>query len=351
MQTIPLSRPSITKEEKMAVTAVLNTGWIVEGQERDAFEQEFAQFIGAPYVRVTDGATSALFLSLKYLSIEPGDEVILPSLTFTATAEVVLHCGALVVFADVRPFPDMTLDPDDVARKRTKKTKAVIPVHMAGHMAHRVYDLPVIEDSAHLIRKGCFGGNLMAFSFHATKVMTTGRGGAVATNEKEAAEWFSKARDFGMTKTIAQRIENQSSEYDIAFPGWSHQMIDIAAAIGRVQLKRLPELLSKRQGILEMYNELLGENNTGLYIYPILVQDRDDFVAFMAREGIQCSVHFRPLHTMTAFREFHAKLPQTEWIGAHIVSLPLFPDLSQSDVQRVAEFVRQWRAQHPLAIK
>ena len=346
MQRIPFSQPSFDEEETRAIERVLSSRWIVEGPERDAFEKEFAQFIGAPEIIAVSGATEALFLLLKAHGIAPGDEVIVPSLTFVATAHVVLHTGATPVFADVTPYPHLCLDPKDVAAKRTSKTKVVIPVHYAGNLAFRDYDdLLVIEDSAHRIESNDMGKNPMAFSFHATKNVTSGRGGAIAVHDTEKASWLRKARNFGITKDSVERYQQGSWRYSVDFAGWSFHLTDIAASLGRVQLKKLPNFLSKRKEFVDLYNNLLGLNNTGLHLYPILVNDRAAFINWMHEHHVQCSVHFQPLHLMPLYKN-SVKLPVTESVGEKLVSLPLYPKLSHDEVDYIANLIKAWQKKH-----
>lgn len=346
MDLIAFSRPSIDKQEEDAVLRVLRSRWLIEGNETAQFEQELAHYTHAPRVVAVSGATEALFLLLKAYEVGAGDEVIVPSLTFAATAEAVLHVGATIVFADVTSYPHLCLDPIDVDKRRTAKTKAIIPVHYAGNQAHTDYPkVIVIEDSAHRIEERCFHNNPMAFSFHATKNMTTGRGGAIAINDNRKASWLAKARNFGITKDSSERHREGSWKYALSFAGWSFHLTDMAASIGKVQLKKLPHFLAARKHIVMQYNSLLGLSNTGLHLYPILVQKRDDFIAWMRERHVQCSVHFQPLHRFPAFAS-SARLPVTESVSMHIVSLPLYPSLTESQVSYIASCVNQWQHKH-----
>lgn len=339
---ISFSKASIGNLEINAVTRVLKSGWLTMGEETLAFEEEFANYVGAKFAISLNSCTAGLFLSLKALGIGIGDEVIVPSFTFAATVNVVVHTGATPVFADINR-DDFTLDPKSVEKKITKKTKAIIPVHYAGRKAFIDYDLSVVEDSAHLIPKSGASKNLTAYSFYATKNMTTGEGGMITTNDEKLAIWLRKARLHGMSKDAWKRYDNQSKwKYDIEFPGYKFNTTDLNSSLGRVQLKRLPFLQAKRTDLVNCYNKLLGLNNTGNHLYPILVENRDEFIEYMANHGVQCSVHFIPVHTMTAYKNYKTNLPNTEYVGDRVVTLPLHPLLSKKDIEYVAKLVNSF---------
>lgn len=339
---ISFSKASIGNLEINAVTRVLKSGWLTMGEETLAFEEEFANYVGAKFAISLNSCTAGLFLSLKALGIGIGDEVIVPSFTFAATVNVVVHTGATPVFADIKR-DDFTLDPKSVAKCITDKTKAIIPVHYAGRKAFIDYDLPVVEDSAHLIPKSGASKNLTAYSFYATKNMTTGEGGMITTNDEKIAGWLKKARLHGMSKDAWKRYDNQSKwRYDIEFPGYKFNTTDLNSSLGRIQLRMLPVLQTKRTDLVYYYNKLLGLNNTGNHLYPILVENRDEFIEYMAKHGVQCSVHFIPVHTMTAYKTHKAYLPNTEYIGARAVTLPLHPLLTKKDIEYVAKLVNSF---------
>lgn len=339
---ISFSKASIGNLEINAVTRVLKSGWLTMGEETLAFEEEFANYVGSKFAISLNSCTAGLFLSLKALSIGIGDEVIVPSFTFAATVNVVVHTGATPVFADINR-DDFTLDPKSVEKKITKKTKAIIPVHYAGRKAFIDYDLSVVEDSAHLIPKSEASKNLTVYSFYATKNMTTGEGGMITTDDEKLAIWLRKARLHGMSKDAWKRYDNQNKwRYDIEFPGYKFNTTDLNSSLGRVQLKRLPILQAKRTDLVNCYNKLLGLNNTGNHLYPILVENRDEFIEYMAKHGVQCSVHFIPVHKMTAYENYEASLPNTEHIGDRVVTLPLHPLLSKKDIEYVAKLVNSF---------
>ncbi|MDO8621177.1 MAG: DegT/DnrJ/EryC1/StrS family aminotransferase [Candidatus Levybacteria bacterium] len=336
---ISFSKTVIGKEEIESVVKVLKSGWLTMGEETLAFEEEFANYVGTKFAVALNSCTAGLFLSLKALGIGIGDEVIVPSFTFASTVNVVVHSGAIPVFADIKK-DDFTLDPKSVERLITKKTKAIMPVHYAGRKAFINYELPVVEDSAHLIPKSEASKNLTAYSFYATKNMTTGEGGMITTDDEKLAIWLRKARLHGMSKDAWKRYDNQGKwRYDIEFPGYKLNTTDLNSSLGRVQLRRLPVLQTKRTDLVHYYNKLLGLSNTGNHLYPILVENRDEFIEDMANHGVQCSVHFIPVHTMTAYKNCKVSLPNTEYIGDRVVTLPLHPLLSQKDIEYVSKLV------------
>lgn len=333
------SKTVIGKEEIEAVTRILKSGWLTMGEETLAFEEEFANYVGTKFAVALNSCTAGLFLSLKALEIGEGDEVIVPSFTFASTVNVIIHSGAKPVFADIKKN-DFTLDPESVEKLITKKTKGVIPVHYAGRKAFVDYDIPIVEDSAHLIPKSGASKNLTAYSFYATKNMTTGEGGMITTNDEKIAEWLKKARLHGMSKDAWKRYENKGKwRYDVEFAGYKYNTTDLNSALGRIQLKRLPILQKKRTELVDFYNRLLGFNNTGNHLYPILVEKRDKFIEYMANHDVQCSVHFIPVHEMTAYKNYKVDLPNTKYIGDRVVTLPLHPLLAEKDIEYIAKLV------------
>lgn len=342
MKTIAFERPSIGKEEIAAVSRVLKSGWFTMGPETVAFEEEFAKYVGAKYAVSVNSATSGLFLALKALGIKKGDEVIVPSFTFAATANVVVHCGATPVFVDIRE-DDYTMDQKSLDAAITKRTKAIIPVHYAANRAHIKTSLPVIEDSAHLIEKG--GDNKKAFascySFYATKNMTTGEGGMITTSNAKVADWLKMARLHGLSRDAWNRYGLKSKwVYTVEFSGWKFNTTDLNSSIGRVQLKKLPKFEERRRHVVALYNKLLGLKNKGTHLYPILVENRDKFFEYMKENGVGCSFNFTPLHLQPAFKKYHTKkLPVTEYVGPRVATIPLDAVVTDADVRHVAKLI------------
>lgn len=344
-RTIPLTRANIGKKEIKAVTNVLQSGWLTMGNETMEFEKEFAEYVGAKYAISVNSATAALFLSLKALGIKNEDEVIVPSFTFASTVNVVIHCGATPVFVDINES-DYTMSQKSMDEAITRKTKAVIPVHYAANRANIKTKLPVIEDSAHLIEKN--GNNNKTFSscysFYATKNMTTGEGGMITVSDSKVADWLRMARLHGLSRDAWKRYEMKSKwVYTIEFPGWKFNTTDINSALGRVQLKRLDSFQKRRRKVVNLYNKLLGLNNKGTHLYPVLVRDRESFFEEMKKNRIGCSFHFTPLHLQPAYKDYRKrKLPVTESIGSRVVTLPLDAVITNDEVIRVASLVRSF---------
>lgn len=342
---IPLTRANITQAEIDAVTKVLRGGWLTMGPETEKFEQEFAKYVGAKYAVAVNSATSALFLALQALGIKERDEVIVPSFTFASSVNVIIHSGAIPVFADIK-MEDFTMDQDSLDKLITKKTRAIIPVHYAANRAMIKSDLPVIEDSAHYIPKK--GDNKKTFarcySFYATKNMTTGEGGMITTNSKTVADWLKQARLHGLSKDAWKRYGVSSKwTYTVEFAGFKFNTTDINSALGRVQLKRLDAFEKRRREVVALYNKLLGLDNKGTHLYPILVENRDKFFEYMKKNEIGCSFHFTPLHLQPAFKKYAGeKLPVTEYVGSRVVTLPLDSVITDKEVRLVASLVKKY---------
>ncbi len=340
---IYLSPPSIGSKEVRALLRIVEKGWFSMGPETKQFESEFAKYVGAKYAVAVNSCTSALFLSLKALGIGPGDEVIVPSFTFTSTAGVVVHCGATPVFVDVDK-DNFNMDQKAFDQAVTKKTKAVMPVHYAGNRVSIKTHLPIIEDSAHLIPKG--GDNkesyTRCYSFYTTKNMTTIDGGMITTNDPKVYEWLKKARLHGLSADAWKRYDIKSSWiYTVEFTGYKMHMTDLTSALGRAQLKRLGGFEVRRKKVISQYNELLGLNNKGTHLYPILVEQRDRFFEYMKKNEIGCSFHFTPLHNEPAYEGCkHGPLPVTEYIGARVVTLPLYPYLSLKNLEFICKKIK-----------
>lgn len=342
---INFAKASVGKREIDAVVKVLKSGWFTMGKETQKFEKEFAKYVDTKYAVAVNSCTSGLFLSLKALGIGEGDEVIVPSFTFAATANVVVHCGATPIFADIKR-DDFTLDPESVAKAISPKTKAIIPVHYAGRKAFIDYNIPVVEDSAHLIPKGGASSNLTAYSFYATKNMTTGEGGMITINDEKLYNFLLEARLHGMTRDAWKRYDKEGKwRYDISFAGFKLNTTDINSALGRVQLRKLPSLQKKRDEIVNLYNGLLGLSNKGNHLYPILVDNRNEFIEYMKNNGVSCSVHFIPLHTMTAYSSMpkRVSLSVTEFVGERVVTLPLHPLLTLREVRYISKLVKNFK--------
>ena len=337
---IPFCRPFNSQVENAYVLDAVNSGWWTTGPKVKEFEEKFAEYTGAKYCVALNSCTAALFLSYQWYKKKYGiKKVLCPSLTFAATVTEIIHAGLEPVFGDVDPITMCLVDPIDT------DYDAIATVHLTGNKAFTPTTVPVVEDSAHRIERGqCKNNpNLVCFSFYATKNLSMGEGGAICTNDEEAYNWFKQARHHGISKGGWDRYKEKANwQYDIEFIGWKFNLSDIHAAIGIAQLEKIDVMNANRARCIGEYNHHLRLNRTGLHLYPILVKDRTKFIDLMNENNIQCSVHFIPLHTMTAFENYkNIKLPITEKLGEHLVSLPLFPSLTNNEIEFICKTIKE----------
>jgi len=373
---IPFHRPSIGKEEVEAVQQVLASKWLTTGPRAQQFEREFAEYVGCKYALAVNSATAALQLALDAIRLAPGDQVLLPSYTFTATAEVVTYFGARPVLCDSE-VGGFNLDVADAARRITNKTRAIIPVHVAGepcdlesiHTLAQTNGLHVIEDAAHALPATYRGrrigaiSELTAFSFYATKTITTGEGGMLTTDREDYAQRAAMMRLHGISGDAWKRYaRNGSWYYEVQDAGYKLNLPDILAALGQAQLRKADEFCKLRRAIAERYmqqfaavpelecppqGERARDHSWHLFILrirPDLLQiDRAGFIEELRELGIGTSVHFIPLHLHPYYvRTYGYKpydLPNATDAYSRCVSLPIFPDMSEHEVQRVIECV------------
>jgi perosamine synthetase len=372
---IPFGQPSFSDAEIEAVARVMRSGWVGMGPETLAFEAELADYVGCAAVVTTNSCTSALHLSLLALGVGPGDEVIVPSLTWCSTANAVLYVGARPVFADIDPMT-LGLDANSVASVTTSRTRALIPVHFGGlglDVAALAAALPadtaLVEDAAHALGARLpdgsmvgASGNPTCFSFYANKVLSTGDGGAVALADTELAVRMRALRLHGQAHDAWQRYLHPSLALvspQIAEVGLKANYTDLQAAIGRVQLRRQDEFAAARATVAQIYGEGLagldlclqtGWDRPGHARHLFTIQlpaqragDRDGLIASLRSQGIGASLHYQPLHTMPRYAELALgrALPQTESVGARILTLPIGPRMQAEDARRVVQAVRQ----------
>jgi dTDP-4-amino-4,6-dideoxygalactose transaminase len=377
--TIPFHRPSIGPEELQAVREVLESRWLTTGPVAQQFEHEFAAFVGCKYAVAVNSCTAALHLALDAAGIADGDEVLVPSYTFAATAEVVIYLGARPVLCDSLPG-GFNIDPADAARRITPKTRAIIAVHIAGEpcdlqtlsrLAKR-HSIHLIEDAAHALPASYAGQRIgsisesTAFSFYATKTITTGEGGMLTTNDQQYARRASTMRLHGISGDAWKRYTNHGSwYYEVVDAGFKTNMPDILAAVGLAQLKKAEAFQQRRREIADIYLQRLsrveelempptGDINTThswhLFILRLrskmLASSRDDLVHQLKQAGIGTSVHFIPLHLHPYYRIRHGyssgDFPNAEDAFARCISLPIYPDLNDTDVERVVTFIEQF---------
>jgi len=336
---IPFCKPYLSKEEINAVKEVLESGWITSSKKGEEFEKAFADYVGAKYVILLSSCTAALQLSIEWYKKKYNiKKVLVPSITFAATVQEVIHAGLNPVFGDV--------DKKILLDKNENKTyDSVITVHLYGNKSRIRWGVPCIEDSAHLIeRDQCKNNsNAICYSFYSTKNLTMGEGGAIATNDEEFYNWAHQARHSGISKDGWKRYEeNGNWWYESEFVGWKLNQPDILTAIGLEQLKKFDKIQAERKRCVDLYNQLLGQNNKGLHLFPILVEDRNKFINFMKESCIGCGVHFLPLHKMPAYKQYaHRRLANTDFFGDHLVSLPLFPGLKNEEIEYICSKVKE----------
>jgi dTDP-4-amino-4,6-dideoxygalactose transaminase len=365
----------IEQPEIDEVVASMKSGWLGTGPKVARFEQMFREYEGAKYAMAVSSCTAALHLSMLAIGIKSGDEVIVPAMTFTATASAVIHCGGVPVFVDCGK-DTMNMDPVDVERKITSKTKAIIPVHFAGRACDmdsimdiaRLRDLKVIEDCAHAIETEYHGqkagliGDIGCFSFYVTKNIVTGEGGMAITNNAKYAAMIKTMALHGMTKDAWGRFGDAGyKHYFVTAAGYKYNMIDIQAAIGIHQLRRVDFYWERRKEIWQAYNNAFGglhvitpepvEPNTkhAFHLYTLLLDieklhlSRDEFLDEMTKRNIGVGVHYVALHLHPYYEQtFNYKtgdFPNAEWVSDRTVSLPLSAKLTDQDVHDIIDAV------------
>lgn len=374
---IDFALPSIGEEEIAAVVECLRSGWITTGPRAKVFEADFARFVGSPHAVSVNSATAGLHLALEAVGVGPGDEVITTTYTFSASAMVAVHLGAKPVLVDVDP-KTLNIDPERIKKAITSRTKAIVPVHIAGLACDvesisriaREHNLKVVEDAAHALPTSHDGtmigsgtADATVFSFYANKTITTGEGGMVVTRDAVVAERCRVMRLHGIDRDALERYRriDASWYYEIVAPGYKYNLGDIAAAIGIEQLKKAYAFHARRQEIAERYNIGLGGlpvilpaaapegdlHAWHLYIIRLDVGariDRDSFVQEMAKKGVHCSVHYIPLHLHPYWRT-SLELSENEFPNATkayraAVTLPLHARMTDDQVNYVVETVR-----------
>ena len=371
---LPFARPDISEAEIAAVTQALRSGWVTTGPKAREFEQAFTDYLGGNGLQsiAVNSATAGLHLALEALDIGPGDEVIAPTLTFTATVEVVRYLGADPVLVDVDPVT-LNIDPDAIRAAITPRTKAIMPVHYAGlacrmdeilAIAHE-HGLKVVEDAAHALPttwKGQLVGQLQSdvtvFSFYANKTITTGEGGMAVTRHPALAERMRVMRLHGMSRDAFDRFSAKTPAwyYEIVAPGFKYNMTDIAAAMGVEQLARLPQFVQRRQHLAARYQAQLASlplvlpadapagdaHAWHLYVVRLVPgarAGRDEIIQALSDRGIGTSVHYVPLHRQPYWRDRYqltpARFPHAEAAYQCMLSLPLFTAMHDTDQDRV----------------
>jgi dTDP-4-amino-4,6-dideoxygalactose transaminase len=368
--SISLSEIDFGPDEEAAVVDVVRSKWLTMGARTAEFERQFGAAVGAPHAVAVNKCTAALHLALEAVGVTPGDEVIVPSLTFVATANAVLYCGASPVFADVAGASRLSIDPADVARKITPRTRAIVPVHYAGYACDmeallalaRAHGLAVVEDAAHAPGARWRGrpigsvGDVTCFSFFSNKNLSTGEGGMITTADERIAARLRLNRSHGMTTLTYERHRGHAFSYDVVSAGYNYRLTEIQSALGLVQLAKLERNNGRRRRLVGEYRRQLAslpgvtvpfeglDDESACHIMAIVLPEgtvREDVQRSMKDQGIQTSVHYPPVHTFTNFAgRFRADVPRVDALAPRLLTLPLHPLLSIEDVHTVCAALR-----------
>jgi dTDP-4-amino-4,6-dideoxygalactose transaminase len=365
---IPLFDLNFDEAEELAVIETLRSKWISTGPKSTLFEEKFASMLNANYALSLANCTVALHLAMKICDINAGDEVICPSLTFVATANAIRYVDAIPVFADIKSLDDLTMDPEDIEKKITKKTKAIVVMHYGGFacdmdkivLIAKKYGLKIIEDACHAPLSEYNGhklgtiGDVGCFSFFSNKNISTGEGGMIVTNNIELFEKAKLLRSHGMTTLSYERSKGHSTGYDVVELGYNYRMDDIRASIGIVQLDKLLPDLIKRKEVRNWYIRNLEncakvvipfkEYNkfTSNYIFTIAISKEvelttDEVRAKLTEAGIQTSMHYPAVHKFSIYQKYFVNLPQTDQITNQLITLPMHGKLSEDEVNYITD--------------
>lgn len=373
---LPLSVPSIKEQEIEAVAEVLRSGWITTGSKAADLEHAFCDQTGCKYAVALSSATAGMHLLLHAMRLKPGDEVITPSMTWVSTVNLITACGATPVFVDIDKETLMT-NPRLIEPYLSEKTRLIIPVHFAGasldldplrKLANR-YNIPLIEDAAHALGTAYNGSQIghqgtSIFSFHPIKNITTGEGGMFCTDNEELAERIRRLKFHGLgVDAFDRETLGRTPQAEVLEPGFKYNLPDMNAVLGVVQMKRLGEMNQQREALAQRYLQLLDDVDEitplaqpdysfqhawHLFIVRLDIQasglSRDSFMAKLKKKGIGTGLHFRAVHTQKYYQENRLlpenSLPNTTWNSERILSLPLFPDMTHENVERVVKAIK-----------
>lgn len=370
---IPYGRQSIDEEDIQAVVDVLRSDFLTTGPKVAEFEQSVADYVGAKYAVAISNGTAALHAACFAAGIKAGDEVITTPITFAASANCVLYCGGTPVFADINPIT-YNIDPDDIRRKITNKTKAIIAVHYTGqpcdmaeiHKIAKEHNLIVIEDAAHALGADYKGkkvgsiSDMTTFSFHPVKHITTGEGGMITTDNKELYDKMILFRTHGITRDEEQMVQNDGPwYYEQIDLGYNYRITDIQCALGISQMKKLDRFIARRREIAECYNEAFKDNDNiliptqqegcnnswHLYVIQVLGIDRKEVFDKLREAGIGVNVHYIPVYTFPYYQQHgyeSVHCENAENLYRHMISLPMYPDLTEEQQQYVIEKVKEF---------
>lgn len=373
---VPFSPPCITSEDKRAVLKALDSQWLSGGQNTAEFEENFARYVGAKHAIAVGNCTEALHLAMEALNIRRGDEVIVPTMTFCATANAAIFCGAIPVFADIEE-DSFTISPTSIKSKINSRTKAIVPVHFAGipsdmeeimGIAKRD-GLFVVEDCAHSLGATYKGkqtgsiGNIGCFSFYATKNLCCGEGGMITTDSDELAKKMRQMRTHCMSKEALDRSNGKEWKYDVVGLGYNYRMPDYVAALGNSQLSRIDKLNAKRAMICQYYDEQLSKvkgiktlkwgdgKKSAYHLYVIRVNEkefgmsRNELFKKLAERHIECSVFYTPLTLLSYYKERYgckpSDCPTATKVYESILALPLFNGIMPYQMEYIVRSVQE----------
>ncbi len=371
---VPLSDIEFGTEEETAVLEVIRNRWLTMGSVTQQFEQEFAAYVGARHAIAVTNATAALHMACIAAGLGPGDEAILPSLTFVATANAVRYTGATPVFADIESETDLNISPRAIEACLTPRTRAIMVVHYGGYTCNmsaildiaKRHKLIVIEDAAHAVGSRLEGrmlgtwGGMGCYSFFSNKNMTTGEGGMLVTDDDTLAKRLHTLRSHGMTSLTWDRHHGHAWSYDVVDLGYNYRIDEVRSALGRIQLEKLPGFNERRRELTLHYYELLQElcpevglpfkDHPGVsacHLMPVLLPEgvsRITVMEHLKSAGIQTSIHYPPVHQFSAYQDLKgmnaASLPLTESLALRELTLPLYPTLPEEKIRLVVEELR-----------
>ena len=368
---VPLSDLDFDSAEREAALNVIESKWLTMGGVTQRFEAAFAQMVGARHAIAVSNATAGLHLAVRAIGGGPGDEIILPSLTFVATANAVLYQGAQPVFCDIVGERDFSISPQAIEASISPKTKGILVMHYGGYLCDMPsildiaarHNLAVIEDAAHAPGTSLEGrfagvwGDIGVFSFFSNKNLAIGEGGMITTQDDDLAEKLRLMRSHGMTSLSWDRHKGHAHSYDVVDLGYNYRIDEIRSAIGLVQLEKLEKNNERRRKLTELYRAHLIKlegisipymDHPGLssaHLFPIILDnsiDRAVFMDSMKASGIQTSIHYPPIHTFSYYRQTfgECELPNTEEVGRREVTLPLFPTMTEDQLALVVEAVQ-----------
>jgi dTDP-4-amino-4,6-dideoxygalactose transaminase len=371
---VALSDLNFDHRERKIVSQVIRDRWLTMGEMVEKLERNFAGFLRVRHAFAVSSGTAALHLALRALNIKTGDEVLVPSLTFVASSNAILYVGAKPVFVDITSLSDLNLACDDLENKITHRTKAIVVVHYGGYLADmerikkiaKEHNLFVIEDAAHAIgakfksRMAGGIGDIGCFSFFSNKNMATGEGGMIVTNRDECAQKIRLLRSHGMTSMTWDRHKGHAYSYDVTELGYNYRMTEMNAALGIEQLKKLRSANRKRESLIKIYIKNLEgtkdlsmpflnyPRDSAFHLFPILLDkdmNRGKFMEILKRKKIQTSIHYPPIHKFSYYQKnlkaSQNKLPLTEYVGRHEVTLPLHPLLNKEDILFVCDQIKR----------